>query len=77
MDPEQFKTEWLPNFLSHFKKELNSEQKEATICSLIHILESKEKYLLQSSLPGKSFLLFFSLNWYYQSHKKRSSDRKS
>ena len=53
MDPEEFKIDWLPKFLSHFKKELSSEQKETTICSLIDILESKEKFLLQSSLPGR------------------------
>ena len=62
MDPEEFKTDWLPKFLSHFKKELSSEQKETTICSLIDILESKEKFLLQSSLPGRKiyFILYFS-----------------
>ena len=58
MDPEEFKIDWLPKFLSHFKKELSSEQKETTICSLIDILESKEKFLLQSSLPGKSILFY-------------------
>ena len=61
MDPEQFKTDWLPKFLSHFKEELNSEQKEETICSLIHILESKEKYLLQSSLPDLLYRDFIQL----------------
>ena len=59
MDSEQFKTEWLPTFLTQFKK-LDSCQKETTIHSLLEILESKEKFILQSYLPDMLYRDFIT-----------------
>ena len=60
MDPTKFQNDWLPKFLDQFK-DLDSDQKETTILSLLDILESKEKYILQSSLPNLLYRDFVNL----------------
>ena len=60
MDQTKFQSDWLPKFLDQFK-DLDSDQKETTILSLLDILESKEKYILQSSLPNLLYRDFVNL----------------
>ena len=54
-----FRESWLPQFLEDFQK-LQTDEKEETIKSLISVLGSKEKWLLQNTLPDMLFRDFIT-----------------